>query len=81
MLKQNTNSKTKGQKPVARLVAYRRYQDSQGNDKSHQVEIGAAWPTGNGNGYALSFKVTPLELLSGDCQLYIFPVEDKAQEQ
>jgi hypothetical protein len=78
MLNQSVNQKQgKAQKPAARIVAYRHYQDRDGNDKHHQVEVGAAWPTGNGSGFALNFKLVPAELLTGNCQLYIFPLEDK----
>jgi len=82
MFKQDENPNTgKGQKPVARVVAYRHYTDKGGNDKHHKVEVGVAWPTEKGNGLAVQFKVVPAELLSGDCQLYIFPVEDKQNNQ
>lgn len=81
MFNQTETKASKGQKPAARIVAYRHYQDKDGNDKHHKVEIGAAWPTGKGNGLACQFKIIPAELLSGDCQLYIFPVEDKPKAE
>ena len=81
MFNQSVNQKDgKAQKPAARIVAYKHYQDKDGNDKHHKVEIGAAWPTGNGNGLALNFKIVPAELMTGEVQLYIFPVEEKPAE-
>ncbi|RLA51138.1 MAG: hypothetical protein DRR42_11215 [Gammaproteobacteria bacterium] len=80
MLNQSEHQKDgKVQKPAGRIIAYRHYKDSEGNDKSQNVEIGAAWATESGKGISLSFKITPMELLTGNCQLYIFPIEDKRE--
>ena len=82
MFEQPENSETgKGQKPAARIVAYKHYQDKDGNDKHHKVEIGAAWTTGKGNGLSLQFKIVPAELMAGNCQLYICAVEDKRADK
>jgi hypothetical protein len=76
-MKRNTRTKdSKAQKPLARIVAYRHFEDEDGKTKSVKAELGAVWPTKEGTGERLSFKFVPAELLTGDCQLYLFPIED-----
>lgn len=81
MTDKTSKQETKGPKPLARIVAYRHYKDDNGETQSVKAEVGAVWPTKNGDGQRLSFKFVPAELLTGECQLYLFNVEDKSSQE
>ena len=63
---------TENQKPTHRALIGKKYKNGKGEEKTHWIAIGSAWPTEDGKGFSVKLDALPL-----DGRIVIKPDEPK----